>query len=118
MEVDKKKARYYWELAAMNGHTSARYNLGCIEGNDNEGNIDLEKSDCNYCLSLKLKHFIISAKAGSELSLDQVKRAAINGYITKDEYASTLHAYHERRKEMKSDMRDKAKEMRYGHHIW
>ena len=29
-------------------------------------------------------------------------------YITKDEYASTLRAYHDRQKEMKSDTRNKA----------
>ena len=101
VETDQKKARYYWELAAMNGHTSARHNLGC-----------LEKGDCNYDRSLK--HFIISAKAGNEISLDQVERGFMDGFITRDVYASTSHAYQERRKEMKSDMRDKAKEMGYG----
>ena len=29
VEVDKKKAKYYYELAAMNGDVQARYNLGC-----------------------------------------------------------------------------------------
>jgi len=101
VEIDQKKARYYWELAAMNGHTSARHNLGC-----------LEKSDCNYDRSLK--HFIISAKAGNEISLDQVERGVMDGFLAKDVYASTLRAYHERRKEMTSVMRDKAKEIGYG----
>jgi len=32
----------------------------------------------------------------------------IRGFVTKDEYANTLSAHHERQKEMKSDMRDKA----------
>lgn len=34
MEVDKKKARYYYELAAIGGDANARHNLGCIEGAD------------------------------------------------------------------------------------
>jgi len=30
--MDKKKAKYYWELAAINGDLNARHNLGCMEG--------------------------------------------------------------------------------------
>ena len=33
VNVDKKKAKYYYELAAVNGGMQARYNLGCLEGN-------------------------------------------------------------------------------------
>ena len=32
----------------------------------------------------------------------------MDGLVTKELYASNLRAYHERQKEMKSDMRDKA----------
>ena len=31
VEIDKQKARHCWELAAMNGSVTARYNLGYIE---------------------------------------------------------------------------------------
>ena len=31
VEVDKKKANHFWELAAMNGNVNARHNLGCLE---------------------------------------------------------------------------------------
>jgi TPR repeat protein len=31
VEVDKKKAIHYWELAAMSGDVYARHNLGCTE---------------------------------------------------------------------------------------
>ena len=37
-EIDKKKAKYYYELAAMGGHVKARHNLGALEITD--GNID------------------------------------------------------------------------------
>ena len=33
VEADKKKAKHYWELAAMNGDVNAMYNLGCQEAN-------------------------------------------------------------------------------------
>ena len=33
VEVDKKKAKHYWELAAMDGDVNAMYNLGCQEAN-------------------------------------------------------------------------------------
>ena len=31
VEIDKKKAKHYWELAAMNGSVRARNNLGALE---------------------------------------------------------------------------------------
>ena len=37
-DVDKKKGRYFYELAAMEGMIHARFNLGVMEGKD--GNID------------------------------------------------------------------------------
>ena len=95
VEVDQKKAKYYFELAAMCGHIKARHNLACREGM--AGN---EKR--------AFKHYMISARAGLKTSLDIVKKGYENGIVTKDEYANTLRAYHERQKVMKSDDRDKA----------
>ena len=94
VEVDKKKAIHFYELAAMNGHVNARFNLGCEEGK--AGNIDRA-----------YKHFILSARAGDEDSLDNVKDGFMCGMITKDEYANTLRAYQQIHDEMKSDDRDK-----------
>ena len=91
--MDKKKAKHYYELAAMNGSVNARHNLGCVEGQ--AGNID------RAC-----KHFILSARAGDKLSLDNVKTCFMKGIITKDEYANTLRAYQRRHDEMKSGDRD------------
>ena len=97
VEVDKKKAKHFYELAAMKGSVSARHNLGCLEwnaGNEHRA----------------MKHYILSAKAGFNKSLDAVKGGFMKGIITKDEYTNTLHAYQQRHDEMKSDDRDKAEE--------
>jgi len=95
VEVDQKKAKYYYEVAAMMGHVHARYNLGYMEhraGNHHRA----------------YKHYMIAAIAGLELSLETVEKGFMSGFISKDEYARTLRTYHERQKEMKSDARDTA----------
>ena len=98
VEVDMKKAKHYYELAAINGHVIARHNLGCIE-----------EQDDNY--QRANKHFIILASAGFKLSLDMVKEGYTAGYVTKDEYANTLRAYQKSVDEMKSEARDKAEQL-------
>ena len=95
VEVDKKKAKYYCELSAMNWDVSARHNLGIEEAK--AGNI-----------ARAMRHFILSAKAGFKDSLDIVKKGVMKGVITKDEYANILRAYQSRQDEMKSEGRDKA----------
>jgi len=95
VEIDTNKTQHYWELAAMKGDVLARYNLGHMEhraGNHQRA----------------MKHFILAANAGFKLSLDIVMAWYKQGFVTKEEYASTLRLYHERQKEMKSDERDKA----------
>ena len=82
-EVDKKKAKHYYEIAAMKGDVYARHNLGALEGK--AGNH--ERAD---------KHYVIAAKAGYRTSLDVVKEGFTNGFVTKEEYESTLRAYYER----------------------
>ena len=95
VEMDKKKAKYYYELAAMNGNAQARHNLGITEGKAG-----------NYHRAYK--HFILAAKAGFKESLERVKEGFMHGVITKDEYANTLRAYQQQHDEMKSDDRDRA----------
>ena len=99
VEVNMKKAKYYWELAAMNGSVNARHNLGSVEGESG-----------NY--QRALKHMMISARAGHVGSLGAVKVCFLNGngMITKDRYENVLRAYQQRKDEMKSDARDKAAE--------
>ena len=97
VEVDQKKARHFYELAAMNGNVGARHNLGCVEleaGNEQRA----------------YKHVILSARAGDKNSLDKVKAGFINGMVTKDEYANTLRAHQKIQDEMKSKDRDRAEE--------
>ena len=95
VERDDKKVKHYTELAAMGGYIHARHNLGCEEWNTG-----------NYFRAVK--HFIMAARAGEKVSLDMVKKGFMKGFVSKDEYANTLRAYHERQKEMKSDQRDQA----------
>jgi len=97
VEVDKMKAKHYYELAAIGGCLHARNNLGCLEGQ--AGNHHRA-----------FKHYMIAAKSGYKLSLDKVKEGFEVGIVTKDEYANALRAYHERQKELKSDERAKAME--------
>ena len=92
--MDKKKAKHYWELGAMNGSSQARHNLACVEGRAG-----------NYHRAFK--HFMLSARVGDKKSLDKVKEGFMVGIISKDEYANALRAYQERYNEMKSDARDK-----------
>ena len=95
LEVDMKNAKHYYELAVIRGNIKARHNLGVLEGdfgNDQRA----------------FKHLIIAAKAGTKESLKLVKLGFIDGQVTKDEYEKTLRAYHDRQKEMKSDMREAA----------
>ena len=95
VEVDKKKAKYYYELAAMNGGIQARHNLGCSEGMAG-----------NY--QRAYKHLVISAMAGNKPSLDDVKDGYMHGDVTKDQYANTLREYQKSQDEMTSEARDKA----------
>ena len=94
-QVDTKKAKQYCELAVLGGCVEARHNLGVMEWQ--AGNHQRAKT-----------HYIIAARAGYKQALDTVKRGFMTGLVTKDEYATTLRAYHERQKETKSEMRDKA----------
>jgi len=93
--IDKKKAKHYWELAAMGGVVKARHNLGYLEGE--VGNHQRA-----------MKHYKLAARAGFKESVDMVKKGFMKGLVTKDEYANTLRTYYDRQKEMKNDMRDKA----------
>ena len=95
VEADKNKAKYYYELGAMKGDVISRYNLGVLESK-------VGNHQRTY------KHMIFAAKAGHHEALDVVKKGFMKGYVTKEEYASTLRAYHESQTEMKSEARDKA----------
>ena len=93
--MDAKKARYYYGLAAMGGHVKARHNLGAIEYD--AGNVDRA-----------MKHFMIAAGAGYDLSLDEIRKCFLNCHATKDDFEKALRAHKDAKDEMKSDQRDAA----------
>jgi len=94
-EVDKKKAKHYYELAAMMGGVTARRNLGNIEVA--EDNIDRA-----------IKHYTIAIRSGCTISLEEIKELYSNGHATKEDYTKALRLYQEYLGEIKSSQRDKA----------
>jgi len=94
VEVDKEKARHYYELAAMMGDAMARYNLGNMEVF--AGNMDRA-----------LKHFMIAVGDGHN-SLDKIKKLYSHGYATKEDYTKALQAYQVYLGVIKSAQRDEA----------
>jgi len=95
VDVDKKKAVYYYELAAIAGNTTARHNLGALE--QHAGNMDRA-----------LKHFMISVRNGYTGSLDAMRKLYSRGHVTKDDYTKALQAYQASLGGIKSVQRDKA----------
>ena len=94
VERDKKKAVHY-ELAAMGGHVRARHNLGAIEFN--AGNMDRA-----------VKHHMIAAGSGYNVSLENIKQMFMDVQATKDDYAKALRSYQANLVEIKSAQRDEA----------
>ena len=102
VEVDLKKAKYYYGLAAMGGGAIARNNLGATEAN--AGNI-----------GRALKHFIIAVKDGRTESLENIKMLYLDGQATKDDYGKALRSYQAYLDEIRSDQRDKAAAFKDGY---
>jgi len=80
VEKDVNKQTYYYEIAAIGGHPSARFNLGAHDFNS--GNIDRG-----------VKHIMISASHGHDLSIQTIKQIYPLGYVTKEEFAAALRAH-------------------------
>ena len=95
VDVDKKKAVHYWELAAMKGHASARNNIGVDEANLNN-------------MDRALKHWMIAVGGGYKNSLKRIQELYMKGNATKEDYTAALHAYQEYLNEVKSAQRDEA----------
>ena len=95
VEVDKKKAMHYYELAAMRGDTKSRRYLAHIEAR--AGNLERAK-----------KHWIIAVRDGHSDALATIKSLHSRGLATKEEYTKVLRAYQEYLGEIKSDQRDEA----------
>ena len=92
---DVEKAKCYYELAAMGGDVYARHNLGVWE--NRAGNLDRAG-----------RHWMISAAAGYDKSLDAIRRFFLNGHATKDDFEKALRAHKESKDEMTSVQRQAA----------
>ena len=95
VERDLKKAKHYWELAAMRGSVTARDNLG-----------DLEQSGGNT--ERAMKHWMISAGAGDDISLHSIRQCFMNGLAPKDDFERALRAHKAASDEMKCEQREAA----------
>jgi len=98
LEVDKNKAEYYYELAAVRGDVTARYNLGVKEAR--AGNVDRA-----------LIHDWISGDGSSESlrwGSKHYTRTDMQQKMIIPDYTTALQLYQEFLGEIKSVQRDKA----------
>ena len=95
VEVDMKKAKHYYELAAVGGDVAARYNLGVSE--KKEGNMDRA-----------LMHYMIASKGGCIKSVVSIKQLYMKGHVTKDDYTKALRSHLAYLDEIRSPQRNEA----------
>ena len=94
-EKDEKKELYHLEEAAIRGHPDARHQLGVNEGKNGR----LERS---------VKHFIIAANLGYDLSIKLLKELYKKEFISKEEFAAALRAHKAAVDATKSPQRESA----------
>jgi hypothetical protein len=92
---DLKQAVYHLEEAAIGGHPTARYNLGCEEMNN--GRTDRA-----------MKHFIIAAKQGYDDALHNVKTGFAHGNVSKEDFEAALRGHQAAVDATKSKQREEA----------
>jgi len=97
VEKDWRKYLRHLVVAAIGGHPTARYNLGCIEWHN--GNNERAA-----------KHFIIAAKLGDDDSIKSLMDAYRGGFVSKDDLATTLRAHQAADDATKSPQREAAEE--------
>lgn len=95
VEIDRKKAEYHYQQAVMGGDATARHNLGVFERL--KGNFDRA-----------IKHWMIAAAFGFEVSLTSMREAFMNGHATKAQYVRALRDYQTYVHETKNQQRDRA----------
>ena len=95
VETDKERGVYHYEKASIGGHPKARSKLACYE----EDNGNMERA---------VKHLIIAANLGHDLSMKALLSAYKSGYITKEEYGATLRTHQAAVGAKKSAQRDAA----------
>jgi len=92
---DKKKAKHYYELAAIGGCAQSRYNLGYNERH--KGN-----------WKRAIKHYMIAINSGEPESLKDIQSMYSNGHATKEDYTTALRSHQAYLGEIKSVQRDEA----------
>ena len=98
---DIAKETYFLKLAAKRGHIKARHNLGLLEYGD--GNFELA-----------VKHWMISAKAGDNKSLNDIGVSYRNKHAIKDQFEEAIRACQKAKEDMSSKERDMAKKYEDG----
>lgn len=97
VEQNVRKAKHHYQIAARGGHIDARQNLAAIE--QQEGNF-----------KRSMKHLIVLARTGHDVSLKGVWTGYKRGLVTKDDLDATLRAHKDSQDEMKSENRDRVKQ--------
>ena len=95
VEKDEEKAVYYYEKAAIGGDPQARNNLGYYE----EENENIERA---------VKHYIIAANLGNEVSMKTLWAMFKDGDISKEDLEATLRSHQAAIDATKSSQRDAA----------
>ena len=102
VEEDTDMANHYYRLSAIGGNEQARHNCGGWE------EWKTSSVDRATYMSRAMKHYMIAARAGMDQSLKMVGEGYKLGFVTKDEYTSTLRACKDSQDGMKSEQRAKA----------
>ena len=95
VEKDQGKVVYHLEQAAIGGHPNARCNLGVTE---------LE----NGRYERTIRHFIIAANLGDDISMEKLKKMYQFGLCSKEDLAAALRAHQAAVDAMKSPHREEA----------
>eukprot|EP00984_Skeletonema_dohrnii_P018167 scaffold8413_cov109-Skeletonema_dohrnii-CCMP3373.AAC.7 len=98
VEKDKKKEIYHMEEAAIAGHPYARHKLACLE---------LRTGGVQRAV----KHFIIAANLGLDVSIKALKECYTEGDVSKEDFAAALRAYQAAVDAAKSPQREEAAKM-------
>eukprot|EP00984_Skeletonema_dohrnii_P006903 scaffold2462_cov120-Skeletonema_dohrnii-CCMP3373.AAC.8 len=97
IEEDLEKEVYHLVGAAIAGHLDARSKLGCIEGRN--GRFDRS-----------VKHWIIAANLGHDMSIQFLKDCYADGLVSKEDFAAALRAHQAAVAATKSPQREAAVE--------
>ena len=99
VEKNIKKQLHHLEQAAIGGQPMARHNLAIMEGR-------------NGRMDRAAKHWVIAAKLGLDDSLDSLKLAYRDGYVSKEDFDAALRGYQAAIEATKSPQRVEAAKWR------